>query len=399
MRRVYLDYAATTPISEGARKKMEYYFLGPPAGGFANTESTHAFGREAQKAVDEAREILAKAFGVSFREIIFTSSATEANNLALRGVVEGNRIPIKEFDSRKRPNIVISSIEHSSVYKTARSLENQGVEVRFARPNNEGVVSSEVVEQLIDSDTLLVSVMHGNNEIGSIQPIAEIGKIIQKFKAESSKLKAVSYPFFHTDAVQSFMYLGLHPRECGVDLATLSSHKLYGPKGAAAFYIREGVSLIPQETGGGHERGLRAGTLNVPAIAGFAEAVKEAEEKRKTRKEKIKELKKYFLESLKKTRVPFEVNGDLTKTLPHILNVYFSDARAEELMIALDMRGVAVSAGSACASGAGKTSRTVREISGDEKRARRSARFSFGEGIREEDVEFAISALGSILRS
>ena len=283
------------------------------------------------------------------------------------------------------------------MYATAAALELEGIEVRLARPDRNGVVSAEAVGKLLDENTLLVSVMHGNNEIGSVQPVSEIGEVIRKFKAKNLKLKAESYPYFHTDAAQSYMYLGLRPHECGADLATLSGHKMYGPKGVAALFLRDGVKLAPQTTGGGHEQGFRAGTLNVPAVVGFAQAVKEAERKRIERAKEANGLKKHFLGLLEKSGVRAEANGGMENSLPHILNVHFPDMRAEELVVALDMRGIAVSAGSACAVGAQEASRTVREVYGDEERARRSVRFSFGENTGKSEVERALKALLEVI--
>ncbi len=381
MKRIYLDYAASTPVSEAVSRAMRPYFSDV----FGNSESAHSFGREAQKAVDGAREVLAGALGVGFREIVFTGSATEANNMALRGVVHGHG---------KGKNIVISSIEHSSVYKTAEVLGREGIEVRLARPGRDGIVAPETVKKLLDGNTLLVSVMQGNNEIGTIQPIAEIGKMI---KEKRLKIKDSDFPLFHTDAAQSFAYLPLRPRESYVDLATTSGHKMYGPKGVAALFVRGGVKLAPQTTGGEHERGLRAGTLNIPAIVGFAEAVKNAEERRKTRVERTNEFRRYFWESLKKIDKSAEVNGSLENFLPHILNIYFPNVFAEELVIALDMQGVAVSAGSACTAGAQTVSRTVRETYQDEERARRSVRVSFGDFTTKSELANVLKILKSLI--
>ena len=323
---IYLDYAASTPVSEAALRAMKPYL----SGGFGNTESVHSFGREAEKAVSEAREAVAKALGLppasGFREIVFTASATEANNLALRGVVGslGSSTSLGKLNFREA-NIVISSIEHSSVYETARALEKEGVEIRLARPDKRGVVSPEAVRKLLDGNTLLVSVMQGNNETGAIQPITAIGKAIAEFKVKSPKSKIL----FHTDAAQSFMYLALRPHECGVDLATLSSHKMHGPKGAAALFVRDGLSaqagvkIAPQITGGAQERGLRAGTLNVSAIAGFGAAIAEAEKKRAGRAKKVSALRKYFWEALRKNIKSVGVNGDMKNSLPHIFNLHF----------------------------------------------------------------------------
>lgn len=394
---ICLDYASSTPVSSGVMSKMMPYF----STHFGNSESVHSFGREVDSAVMEAREVVAHALGRSlasgFREVIFTSSATEANNLVLRGVIGSST------SSRKlnlHPNIVISSIEHSSVYMTSVALQEEGIEVRVAHPDRNGIVSAESVKKLLDENTILVSVMHGNNEIGTIQPIEKIGSMIKEERLKSClrrQAKEKTYPLFHTDAAQSFMYLGLHPEECGVDFATLSGHKMHGPKGVAVLFVREGLKLNPQITGGVQERGLRAGTLNVSAIVGFAEAIKESEERRKIKVKRVSELKKYFCGEIKKNIKIAEVNGDMKNSLPHILNIYFSGVRAEELVIALDMHGVAVSSGSACASRAESASRTVREVYQSEERAMSSVRFSFSENTSKKELDQTILSLRSII--
>lgn len=455
MGRIYFDYAASTPVDPRVVRAMESYLTEI----YGNPNSLHSFGQEAMQGVDGARTALAKAIGASAEEVIFTGSATEANNLALRGIVNGflsatqsrsGRFARKSSaHSRARtggkaiqPKLILSAIEHESVLDTAKDLERDGVEVVIVPVDKAGVVDLKNLERELDERTVLVSVMYGNNEIGTIQPIAEIAKLLRDFK--NSKLQAsnskktpsikskkrntsavsdfgrsdlfgicdldfgfcatAGYPLLHVDAVQAFPYCSCSVFELGVDLMTLSAHKLYGPKGVGALYIKsnlkskksklESTSIVPLVTGGGQEFGMRSGTQNTAGIAGFGEAVRLVEREREYERKRVRKIKNYFWRGLKKAVPNAELNGPAEdNALPHILNVYFPGTRAESMLIRLDMAGIAVSSGAACAARSAKPSHVLRAIGYTPERVAGSLRFSFGRPTTKEEIERALGIM------
>ncbi|MDO8557064.1 MAG: cysteine desulfurase family protein [Candidatus Jorgensenbacteria bacterium] len=434
MNRIYLDYAATTPIKPEVLKVMEETFRNV----YGNPGSLHMEGQKAIAVIDSAREIIAKAVGAEFRGVIFMGSATEANNSALRGIVNHKQ-------SGKKPRIIISAVEHESVLETVKDLEREGAELIILPVDKMGVINLKKLRESLNERTVLVSVMYVNNEIGTVQPIAEISKIIGEFKKSihsSSthyslcpygtsptgrqtipKLRSGSrqnvgahYPLFHTDAVQAFRYLPCNIQELGVDLMTISAHKIYGPKGVGALCVRQlqttNYSLQPIITGGGQEFGLRSGTENVPLIAGFAKAVELADKNREKEAKRIDELKIYFWKGIKKLYPSSAVNGpdfphtpspdnsiELSygrrKAAPHILNVRFPGVSAEEFLIKLDMLGVAVSAGSACSMRSAKPSHVLEAIGLTPKQAKESLRFSFGDGTTKREIDGVLGRIGA----
>lgn len=386
MKKIYLDYAATTPVDPEVLRAMQPYF----GKKFGNPGSLHSFGQEAIKAVDESREKIAKAIGADFREVIFTGSATEANNLALRGAVKFFGNP------RAGARIIASAIEHESVLETAKDLERDGVEVVYIPVDKEGFVDLKKIENALNERTVLVSVMYANNEVGTVQPIAEIAKIV----------KAKSRSLFHTDAVQAFQYLNCNVNDLGADLMTLSAHKIYGPKGIGILYVRNpkpgAYNLKPIIAGGGQEFGLRSGTENAPYIAGFAEAVRIAEENRQKEKERVAELRDYFWAEFKKICPKAELNGpaaDLSydKRLPNNLNVYIPDVESQFFLTELDLAGVAASSGSACSARSLTPSYVIEALGCAKERAKRSVRFSFGKHINRDDIDEAIKRIKNII--
>lgn len=412
MRKIYLDYAATSPLDARVRRVMN-------AASFGNPNSLHAFGQEAQETLDSARTAVAGLLGAESREVIFTGSATEANNAVLRGIVGAVR---ENADGTRRdvpPKIVISAIEHESVYETARALEKSGaVECVIIPVDEHGTVDIKKIEKALDDRTILVSVMYVNNETGSIQPIAEIANIVRNFrnsKSQTLNSKQIRnskfenqnyetmYPLFHSDAVQAFQYFDCDVNALGVDFLTLSAHKIYGPKGVGALYIRNKErttdgerqkDIIPIITGGGQEFGMRSGTQNVPGIAGFSEAAKSAAATREKNAEKMRALKKKAFDLIKDAYPRAELNGGRKdEGSPHIMNVWLPGIPSELLLIQLDQEGVAVSGGSACHARAPRPSRTVAAMHGD-ARAKESVRISFGRGTTFADIR----ALGRILR-
>jgi cysteine desulfurase len=401
MKRIYLDYAATTPVDPAVLRAMQPYFSAK----FGNPGSLHSFGQEAIAAVDQSRETIARAIGAEFREIIFTSSATEANNLALRGAI---RAALKKDEKNGvakdsgRPRIIISAIEHESILETARELEREGVEIIYVPVNRSGFVDPTDIKSSLNERTVLVSVMYANNEIGSIQPIAEIGKSIKEFR---SQLPGTGnrLPIFHTDAAQALQFLDCDIQTLGVDMMTISSHKIYGPKGAAALYAKNGDALAPLVFGGGQEFGVRSGTENVPAIVGFAKAVELADAARKKESDRIAALRNDLWRDIKKIFPKAEINGgdEVIKNqtqffLPNILNVYFPEHAAQDLLTRFDLAGLAVSSGSACRSRAFESSYVIEALGYSKERAKSSIRFSLGRPTTAGDVAKTLDLTRSI---
>ncbi|MBI4193432.1 MAG: cysteine desulfurase [Candidatus Colwellbacteria bacterium] len=390
MRRIYLDHAATTPVSREVLRAMEPYF----AEKFGNAGSVHSFGQEAIAAIDRSRETVAEAVGAEFRGVVFTGSATEANNLALRGVV-------KNYLRRARsgsapPKIIVSAIEHESVLETARELAFDGAEVVHLPVNRRGVVDFGALARSLDGRTAIVSVMHGNNEVGVVEPIARLARIIREFRENQASVgDDAIHPLFHTDASQTFPYLDCDMNALGADLMTISAHKMRGPKGVGALCIRGGVApLVPVTTGGGQEFGLRSGTENVPAIVGFARAVEIAARARERRSRRVETLRNFFMSEVLKLLPSARLNiFSGTSHLPHIVSLHIPGCAAEDLITALDLRGIAVSAGSACSMRSLGPSHVLIALGLPEKRAMESIRASFGERTTRDEIKEATRQL------
>jgi cysteine desulfurase len=383
MDRIYLDYAASTPVNPEVMKAMQPYFSKQ----YGNPGSVHSFGQEAQKGMDEARTSLAKDLGVDFEEIIFTSSASESNDLIIDGIFEGSTI--------QKPKIIVSDIEHESVIATAEALTSKGAEVVVLPVSKGGFVNPDELRELLDERTILVSIIYASNEIGTIQPIREIGDTIKAFRQEHG----LRYPLFHTDAVQAVPFIKISPKEFGIDSLTLSSQKIYGPKGAGCLYLsKEYLPIIrPQLIGGAHEFGLRASTPNVPAIVGFGKAVELIAKDRGKNAKESKVLRDQLLEGIRKIYPNIEVNGSMENRLPNNLNVYFPGQEESDLVVKFDMQGIAVSTGSACSVRATKLAKVVLALGFGEERAKASVRFSLGELTTKKEVEKAIKAIEKAL--
>jgi cysteine desulfurase len=387
MRRIYLDHAASTPVDPKVLAVMRPYF----AEKFGNPGSLHGFGQEAIAALDKAREALALELAADFREVVFTGSATEANNLALRGAVLGWRA----LHPGVVPKVIVSAIEHESVLETARSLKEEGAEIVELPVSKRGAVDLRALQAAQDERTVLVSVMYGNNETGLMPELSRI------FKAVRAKGNG-AYPLTHTDASQAFAYFPVRPKELGADLATLSAHKMNGPKGVGLLYIREEVRklLRPIVTGGGQELGLRSGTENVALIAGFAAAARLAATRRDRERERILGMSRRFWERLSLIRPGAKLNGvDMNEgvtRLPHVLNVHLPGVPAEKALMALDRAGVAISTGSACTSRSSRPSHVLRALGYAESRARESIRVSFGRTTTPADADAAIRIIRSL---
>ncbi len=405
MKKIYFDYAATAPVAPSVFRAMRPYFSNK----FGNPGSLHSFGQEAMTAIDESREKIAKEIsrppsahsgGGGFREIIFTGSATEANNLALRGIVN----IFKETSSKQLafvPKIIVSSIEHESILETCRDLGKKGTEIIYLPVDKNGVVNLKKLKNSLDERTILISVMYANNEIGTIQPIAEISKILQQFKKERN---LVIYPLFHTDAAQAFQFLDCDADKLGIDLMTLSAHKIYGPKGIGALFMKHtlqasGFMLHALIAGGGQEFGLRAGTENVSSIVGFAKAVELAVKNREGEKIRTEELKNYFWKKIKNIFPKAEKNNSEKNCLPNIINVYFPGHNSQDLLMKLDLAGIAVSSGAACSARDRKISYVLSSCGFSDKRIKSSLRFSFGKPTTKKEIDEAIKRLKLVLSS
>ena len=335
-RKIYLDYAATTPVDEAVFEAMKPYFCEK----YGNASSAHFFGREARRAVEGSRQQVADFLGCEPKKIIFTSCATESNNLAIKGLVKKIKETLRQAQGIKdfKPHIITTNIEHHFVLHTCESLEKDGLaEVTYLPVNQEGIVEVESVEKAIKDNTILVSVMYANNEIGTIQPIQEIGKVIKKIN-ESKVQNLISKIYFHVDAVQAINYLDCSVEKLGVDLLSLSAHKFYGPKGVGALYIKKGTPIARIQDGGEQEFKLRAGTLNVPGIVGLGHAISQLTDNSKQETaEKILKLKNKLVDEVLKSVPNAKLNGAREKRLPNNANFSFPGAEGEAILLALDM--------------------------------------------------------------
>ncbi|MBP6875576.1 MAG: cysteine desulfurase NifS [Candidatus Eisenbacteria bacterium] len=372
MKRIYLDHNATTPLDPAVLEEMLPFLTEK----FGNASSVHSAGQEARRAVEQARERLARLIGADASEIVFTSGGTEADNHALRGVVD----PLGP--NAACPHIVTSAIEHPAVLNTCQMLEKRGCAVTYVPVDEHARVDVEQVRSAIKPETKIVSIMLANNEVGTIQPVAEIAAIAHEHGA-----------LVHTDAVQALGRLPIDVRKLGVDLMSVSSHKIYGPKGIGALYLRRGVRVTPLLFGGHQERHRRGGTENVPAIVGFGKASELAgalREERATRERELRDrLERAILERIPHTRV----NGHPTERLPNTLNAAFRFVEGESLLMNLDFEGVAVSTGSACSSGDLKPSHVLVAMGLPVEEAHGTLRFSLGRSTTEEDIDAASEAL------
>lgn len=367
--KVYMDYAATTPLDPRVLKAMKPYFSRK----FGNTMSLHSFGQEAKRALEESREKVANLMNAKPEEIIFTGSATESNNLALKGIAFANR--------KKGKHIIVSSIEHQCVLETAKWLKEQGFEVTYLPVNRFGLIDPKKVEDSIRKDTILVSIMHANNEIGTIEPIEEIGRICRRHNI-----------YFHTDAVQSFGKIPVDVKKMNIDLMAVNAHKMYGPKGVAALYIREGVKIEPLLHGGGHEFGLRSSTVNVSGIVGFASAVEIAKKEMKREAKRIAKLRDKLIKNTLKIENS-HLNGHPKKRLPNNTNFWFAFIEGESLVFELDKYGIAASTGSACSSEKLEPSHVLLAIGLKPHQAHGSLRLTLGRWNTETDVNYVLEVL------
>jgi len=373
-KKIYLDYAATTPVDSRAVKAMIPYFTEK----FGNTASLHSFGQEAKDALRESRKIIADALGAKQKEIIFTGSATESNNLALKGVAWANR--------NQGQHIIISPIEHPCIMESAKWLEKQGFKITELKVNKYGLVDLDNLKKDIKKNTILVSVIHANHEIGTIQEISKIGKICRE--------KGI---YFHTDATQSFGKIPIDINKMNVDLLTANSHKMYGPKGAACLFVRQGIKIQPLLHGGGHEFSLRSSTVNLPAIVGFAQAAKICKKEMKKEANQSIKLRNKLIKGVLEKIPDSHLNGHPIKRLPNNANFWFSFVEGEAIVMELDSYGIAASTGSACSSSKLEPSHVLLSIGLKHEQAHGSLRLTLGRWTKEKDIDYLFKVLPKVI--
>lgn len=379
MRRIYLDHTATTPLDPRVFEAMRPYFTEK----FGNASSIHSFGQEAKAALERSRDSVAAVLGAQSSEIVFTASGTEADNFALKGAAFSMR-------QRGKSHIITSKIEHHAVLETCQSLEQSGFQVTYLGVDQHGMVNPATVEEAIRDDTGLISVMHANNEVGTVNPIGEIGRL--------ARARGV---LFHTDAVQSFGKIAFDVAGTNADLLSMSAHKIYGPKGIGALFVRKGTRLERLIHGGGQERGRRAGTENVPLSVGFAAAASLAQQERSAEETRLRSLAAQFRDMLRTSHPAVLFNGHGSNCLPNIVNISFDGERVtidgESLLFNLDLHGVAVTSGSACTSGSMEPSHVLLAMGRDPKTARATLRFSLGRSTTYDDLVQTVHALQEVL--
>lgn len=375
MNRIYLDHAATTPVKPEVLDAMMPYFTQS----FGNPSSIYQVAQINKKAIDDARETIAKHLGANTNEIFFTSGGTEADNWAIKGIVEANK--------NKGNHIITTKIEHHAVLHTCEYLEKQGFEVTYLDVNEEGVIDLEVLKAAIKDTTILISIMYANNEVGTIMPIKEIGAI--------AKERGIT---FHTDAVQAIGQVRIDVKEQNIDALSLSGHKIYGPKGIGVLYIRRGLRITNLIHGGAQERGRRAGTENVPAIVGIAKAMELAYTDFEVKNERIKGLRDKLMNGILETIPYSKLNGSITNRLVNNVNIGFEFVEGESLLLLLDMNGVAASSGSACTSGSLDPSHVLLALGLPHEKAHGSLRLTLGEGTTEQEVDYVLEKLPAIVQ-
>jgi len=373
-KKVYLDYAATTPVDPRAVKAMIPYFTEK----FGNTASLHNFGQEAKDALKKSRQIIAQTLGAKPKEIIFTSSATESNNLALKGIAWANK--------NKGRHIIISPIEHPCIMESAKWLEKQGFKLTKLKVDRYGMVDLDNLKEAIKENTILVSVIHASHEIGTIQEISRIGKICRERET-----------YFHTDATQSFGKIKINVDKMNIDLLTANSHKMYGPKGAACLFVRQGIKIEPLLHGGGHEFSLRSSTVNLPAIVGFAQATKICQKETKKEAKRLVKLRGKLIRGVLEKIPDSHLNGHPIKRLPNNANFWFSFVEGEAIVIQLDSYGLAASTGSACSSSKLEPSHILSAIGLKPGEAHGSLRLSLGRWTKEKDIDYLLEVLPGII--
>ncbi|EKE11682.1 MAG: hypothetical protein ACD_15C00037G0011 [uncultured bacterium] len=388
-KKIYLDYAATTPVDKEVLQEMLPYF----SQNFGNAMSIHSFGQTALQAMDEARKNVADFFGCSPAEIIFTSGATESNNLSVKGV-------LKSYCAQKnrdfiKPHIITSLFEHHCVLDSFRAVEREGLaEVTYIRPDRNGLIKISDIEKALRANTILLSIMYVNNEIGTVQPIEKIGKLVKKINAAREEN---SFPLvFHTDATQAINYFDCNVSKLGVDLLSMSAHKIYGPKGVGALYIRKGTPIKKIQEGGDQEYKMRAGTHNVTGIVGLGKAIELVKKNKEKDSKKITALRDYLIEKVLKEVPKAKLNGSKIKRSPNNANFSFDSVEGEGLLLSLDINQIACSTGSACSSGALSPSHVLLSIGLRPEEAHGSLRLTIGKFTTKAEINMVVKKLKEI---
>lgn len=371
--KVYADYAATTNVAPEVVAEITKVL----SDHFGNASSIHNVGRDGRRILDQARSIISKTLNATPREIIFTSGATESNNLAIKGVAYQNQ--------QKGKHLITTSIEHHSVLHVFEQLEKEGFDVTYLPVDAQGFISIDTLKQALRDDTILVSIMFGNNEVGTVQPIDEIAELLKDHQA-----------LFHSDGVQTIGHIPIDLKALDVDLFTVTAHKFYGPKGVGLLYVKDKTPVQFQQLGGAQETKRRAGTENTAYIAGMAKALELVTENIDASNVQLTNLKQTFINALQENDIPFELNGDMNLTLSHITNLYFPFSDVEKMLTILDMNGVYVSSGSACTAGSIEPSHVLTAMFGEHSRTKQSIRFSFSHQNTEEEVVYIAKQIKKI---
>ena len=374
MKRIYLDYAATTPIHSEVVKAMLPYFTEA----FGNPSSIHSYGQEAKGSIEEARVKVADLVGARSEELVFTSGGTEADNFAIKGIAFANE--------SKGNHIITSSVEHHAVIETCQFLERRGFRITYLSVDGDGLVDPDDVKKAITDNTILISVVHASNEMGTIEPIAEIGKIATEAGI-----------YFHTDAVQTVGHISVNVNELGVDLLSMSAHKLYGPKGVGALYIRKGTKLTPFMHGGEQERRRRASTENVPGIVGFGKTAELAQHEMGEEAKRLTYLRDQLIKGLLEQIDHTRLNGHPLKRLPNNINISADFVEGESMLLNLDLEGICASTGSACSSSSLEPSHVLLALGLSHEQAHGSLRFSLGKWTTEEEIERVLDVLPRVV--
>lgn len=376
MKRIYLDHAATSPVHPQAIARLAETMTSV----YGNPSSIHGTGREARKLLDESRDFLAKSIGANDNDIIFTSGGTEADNLAIFGTAYARQ--------KEGKHIITTEVEHHAVLNSCKKLEKEGFDVSYLPVDKNGRISLEAFKKELREDTILVTIMYGNNEVGTIQPIKEIGELLKDHSA-----------IFHTDAVQAYGIVPIDVNELGVDYLSVSAHKVNGPKGIGFLYQKPKSVLYSLQIGGEQERKRRAGTENVPAIVAFSEAVSIALQTMDQKQSLYNEFREQFVNILQDENIDFRINGGVEPYLPHVLNISFKDTDVESFLVNLDMAGISASSGSACTAGSIDPSHVLIAMFGNSSpELRNSIRFSFGYGLTLDDIKTAAEKTTEIVK-
>ncbi len=387
---IYLDHSATTPVNKEVFQKMEPYFSEK----FGNASSIHSYGLEAFEAVEEARKKVADFLGADPKEVVFTSGATESDNLAVFGVAEAQE---KEGKKLSELHFITTSVEHPAIEEPFLKLKRKGAQVTFLPVQSNGVVDLKEVEKAIQDNTVFISMVYVNSEVGAKQPIKEVGRLVKSIRKTRKKKNNLLPLLFHTDAVQAANFFACDVNELGVDLMSLSGHKVYGPKGVGALFVRRGVKLMPQQIGGHQENNLRSGTYNVPAIVGMGEALKIVKRDRAKNNVYLRSLQKKLIDGILNKVPQAHLTTDVKNSSPAHVHFIFPGAEGESVLMDLDLNGICVSTGSACASSSLKSSSTLAAMGVSKEIVHGAIRMTLGLDNTEEQIDKVLEILPKVV--